>query len=216
MPVIQNMKRHVLSGLAVVVGLLAPVQAQAEMKIAIIDVDTAIASYQKSKDEQSSLQKLRDEVAKQIQEGQSRGLEMLKEIENLRKELREIENDPALAPEVKKQKLEGPGTGLQRKMEMVKDHGKKLEDYRNSKAQELKNKFAEQNKIVLDEITAATAAFAQKNGYDLVLNRSKENPAASDVVYAGKFEDITPKVLAELNAKYTAAVGTKKDTAAAN
>jgi Skp family chaperone for outer membrane proteins len=192
--------RTAIVSVMTVVGLVLASAARAELKIAVVDVERTIGQYYKTKTQQDEVQTDREGLAKEIQGMQQRGIEMVKEVEDIKKELRTLQEDTALTPEARKDKMGAPTEALTRKMNQVREFGQKLDEFRNIEARKLQDKFMKLNREIVLEVTKGIQGYAEKNGYDLIFNQSKENPAVSDVIYAKKFEDITDKVIASLNA----------------
>ena len=184
-----------------VLGLTAPVLSASaqQLKIGVVDLEQIIDGFNQARAQEDALNKERDALAKRIQEMQARGLEMLKQLKDVEKEIITIRDDTTLSQEAKEEKLKAPMEGYKRRAEDVKEFGKKLEDYRNAETEKLKQEFVDFNNKVVLQVAAAVRGYAQKNGYDFVFNQNQKSPAASDIVYAGKGEDITAQVIQYIN-----------------
>ena len=76
----------------------------------------------------------------------------------------------------------------------------RYDDLRAQAQAELQTKYSSAQKQILDDVLSATRRVGEKEGFNLVLNANKTNPAASDVLFAKNVDDITEKVLGSLNA----------------
>src|SRR5205823_919741 len=82
----------------------------------------------------------------------------------------------------------------------LRDFQVRYDDFRIQKEAELQNYSLHAKKRLLEEVLSVTKYIGEKEGFNLVLNANKTEPAASDVLFSKNVDDITDKVIASLNA----------------
>lgn len=164
----------------------------AELKVATVDLQRLVREYYRAQEIAKQLEAKQATFAKELAELRLDGQRLLKETQDLQ----ERSADAALSAvgrEETKKLFELKLSNL-RAFEMR---------YENTKAQresEFQNQALQANKRILDEILGTTRGIGDREGFNLVLNANKANPAASDVLFTKNVADITEKVLASLNA----------------
>jgi Skp family chaperone for outer membrane proteins len=183
------MKTLLVLALATVLSI--PLSA-AELKIVTVDLQRLLTEYERAK-----------EAGKQLKEKQ---ISFQKELQGLQLEVRQLAGE---VEELQKLSFDNALSGAERETKK-KAFESKLVDlrafevrYDTVRAQREADfqAFASQtNKRVMDEVLSATRSVGERTGVNLILNTSRANPAASDVLYAKGVEDITEQVLVSLNA----------------
>lgn len=79
----------------------------------------------------------------------------------------------------------------------------RLLEVKSKRESELQTQFAQANKSILEEVMNVTRSIGEQDGFNLILNRNQANPTASEVLFARNVEDVTAKVVAQLNAGAT-------------
>jgi len=174
-----------------------------ELKVATIDLQQVLAGYYKS-----------DEAAKELR---AREVSFRKEISDLRLEfgrregeledLRRLSLDNALHADVRAEKRKD----IELKLVDLRAFQAKAEGVQGQLEKEWRGHVARTHDRLLEDIFKATSRLGEKEGYHLILNSSKSQPATSDVLFARGVEDVTPKVLAALNATRPADGATPKN-----
>ena len=75
----------------------------------------------------------------------------------------------------------------------------RYDDFKAQAQAELQNTLSIAQKRIAEDVVSATRRVGETEGFNLVLNLNKANPAASDVLFAKNIDDITERVLASLN-----------------
>ncbi|MCX6356304.1 MAG: OmpH family outer membrane protein [Candidatus Aureabacteria bacterium] len=136
--------------------------------IAVVEIDAVFKEYGRSR-------QIQDGIEKEKQELETRGQQMLDEINKLVKES-EILNDEA----------------RRERESRIKEKTAALETYRRGATKNLIDKTNEQYQMLLADVRAAAAVVARKRGIGVVFD-------SSAALYGAKGIDITPAVIAELN-----------------
>jgi Skp family chaperone for outer membrane proteins len=167
--------------------------AFAQVKVATVDMAKLFDGYNRAKAVEAAIEADLDKIASEVQRRQNEGRQMMEAMEDLRQK----QMNTALAQEArdaaKKQARE-----LEDKLEARRVEFEKFQaDSRKSMAE----KQRLQREKIYDEIQNAATAVARKQGANMVVNISeKTNAGLPVVVYSEPTWDITPSVLATLNA----------------
>lgn len=163
----------------------------AELKIATVDMQRLLAEYQRAQ-----------EVAKQLREKQG---SLQRELEGLRlegrrlvtetEELNKLAQDTALSSSERENKRKA----LEAKVLDLRSFDVKYDNARAQREAELQAFAARHNKHIVEEVMSATRSVGEREGVHLILNASRANPLASDVLYSREIPDVTDQVLASLN-----------------
>jgi len=175
------------------VGLLAALNASAELKVAIIDMERVFDGYKKVESIEGQLKKEIERTANQLDSKRNEGIAMVKKME----ELQAKQNNPALSEEARlaaKQQARQIEDTLEKKRA---DFEKLSTEARKS----LANKEKAQRESIYNEIQRAAVAIANKNGATIILDKSAKGTAGFPmIVYNQGGIEITDNVLALLNA----------------
>jgi len=157
-----------------------------------VDLQRLMAEYYKAQ-----------EAARQFKEKEA---SFLKELDGLRLEGRKI---AAEAETMRRVALDDASSAIE-KAEKKKGFELKLLDLqafelnyqgtKNRKETELQVFITQSNKRIVEDVMSATRNVGEKEGFNLILNASRANPVASDVLFAKQVEDVTEKILTLLNA----------------
>jgi outer membrane protein len=155
--------------LAVAFGMMTTGMALAkELKIAYVDLSRIFDNYQKTKDYDSVLQK------------ESSGFQ--KERDGMIQKIRDLQSKQALMKENEKQKLNDD----------IEKQKTALIEYDKQKREELAKKRDDKVREILLEIEKVVSTYAQKEGYDYILNDRV-------LIYGNKESNVTDAVLKSLN-----------------
>ena len=149
--------------------------ANAELKVATVDVQKLFADYYKTHEAQAEV----DKAAQTVQETNNTRAETIKKMEKDKKELEQ-------KAQIKRQEVIA------------------LEQERRGFVERQLKSLQEQMKVrsakIMGEITKITEGIATKGNYDLVLDKSAQALRSNQVfVYTKPGMDITPTVMKELN-----------------
>jgi Skp family chaperone for outer membrane proteins len=186
------MKKLLLFGLLA----FAPVSfANADLKIAVIDLGKAFDSYYKTKDASAKIDAKKAAYTKDIQELVSNFQHMQDEAQALYK----AANDPTLSKAAQQDKL----TALNTKKQDLMNMSNKIEEMKTEDSNAVKDEIFRRHKEIVDEITSVVSAYAGPQGYDLVLDKSSSAASSGIPIIlfnSSKLIDITADIVAKLNA----------------
>ena len=163
-----------------------------ELKIGLIDLQKVISGYYKSQDATAQLKQKQTSFGAELEAMRLEGQKLVSQAEDLRK----LSLDLALSAVVREEHQKK----LELKLMDVHALEIQLNGVRSQRETELQELFARVNKSILDDVLAATSRLGQSEHFHLILNQSKTNPGMSEVLFSRELEDLTPKVLAALNA----------------
>lgn len=145
--------------------------SRAPAGIAVIDVDSVFRGYKKS-------QSIYDGLEKDRRNLETRGQEMLDEINKLVKE------SELLSEETRKERET-----------RIREKSAALEAFRLGAAKDLADRSNDEYRKLMGEVRAAAEAVAGRRGIEIVVD-------ASAVVYGVKGSDVTAEVVEELNRRF--------------
>jgi outer membrane protein len=174
------------------VGALACTSPAAEIKIATVDLQKLMSEYYKAQSAFKALKEKEVSFAKELDRLRLEGRQLAKETEDLR----ELAANNALSPSERQEKKKN----FETKLTDFRAFEIRYDDLRAQAQAELQNTLTITQKRILDDVLSATKRIGETEGFNLVLNASKANPATSDVLFSRNIDDITERVLASLNA----------------
>jgi len=172
------------------IALLAAtvVSASAQTKIATVDLDKIFNGYYKTKLAQSSLEKRKSELRKEIKD-MADGLEKA-QVDY--KQLLDQSNDQAIsADEREKRKL-----ATTDKAKEIANTRTAIEQFQRQAETQLADQTQRMRSNLLNEIQKAVGDKAKAGGYSMILNSG----STQVVVFANGDNDITATILTQLNA----------------
>ena len=174
---------------------LAPFSvAQADLKVAIIDLGKAFDQYSVTMDARKKLNEKHDQYQKELQDMISDYNHMGEELEALIK----ASQDPTLSKDAQEAKAKAADDKKQEFLALKN----KLEERKSELDKELNDEMLRRHKEILDQITQVVDGFAGPAGYDLVIDTSSVAPTSgvSIILYhSSKLIDITADVITQLN-----------------
>ncbi len=172
---------------------LAAGAAQAQTKLATVDLQRAFNEYYKTKDAEASLQ---DDSAKIKKEQDSMVADYQKMLDNAQK-LRDDAQDKTLTDQARAEKqkaLEAAGQDLANKQ-------RSIQEFTNLRSKEFEEKSRRMRNLVLADVTKLVNDVGQRDKYSLIIDKSGMSMNGTSVVlYAGDVKDITDDLIKELNA----------------
>ena len=166
--------------------------ANAELKVATVDVQKLFADYYKTHEAQAEV----DKAAQTVQETNNTRAETIKKMEADFNDMVKQLQDPMLNEKDKKE--------LEQKAQINRQEVIALEQERRGFVERQLKSLQEQMKVrstkIMGEITKITEGIATKGNYDLILDKSAQALRSNQVfVYTKPSMDITPSVMKELN-----------------
>jgi outer membrane protein len=174
------------------VMLLAAISEAGELKVATVDLQRLMAEYYKAQATFKALKEKEGSLAKEFEKLRLEGRHLAKDAE----ELQGFADNQTLSSTVRQEKKKA----LETKLLDLRSFEIRYDDLRAQAQAELQNSYSTAQKQIVDDVVSATRRVGEKDGFNLVLNANKTNPAASDVLFSRNVDDITDKVLASLNA----------------
>ena len=159
--------------LSVVVPMTAPSVAQAEVKLATVDVARIINLSPVAQKKKKELSKASDSVRERLE----------KKAESLKKAQKKLEAKKVSA--------------TSKEAESFRKQAKEFERLRDDLKADLEKKYVRINKEVSDSVLKAIEKFAKSKGYDIVIDKSEKYQGP--VLYGTKSVDITDKIIDEIS-----------------
>ena len=162
-----------------------------ELKIATVDLSRVLNDYDKAREALNNLKLKEVSFRKELDGLSLEGQQLLKEVNRLQ----ETAGESALSATEREQRRKR----FESKVQDLQSFRMRYDDFRAQKETELKVSLEQSNKQILEQVVLVTRTIGDKEGFNLVLNANKTNPAAGDVVFSKGVTDLTDKVLAALN-----------------
>ena len=164
-----------------------------ELKVATVDLDKVFTAHPKTQAAEAELKKAEQaveaEMEKMVAEGRALQEEAIK--------LGEAARNPMLTDDARQEKREA----AEEKRAELEDFQMRARRMQESKLKQLREQLMKSRQGIVDELTKEVAAFAEAEGYDLVLDRSGMTMNMIPLVsYAAPEMDVTEKLIARLKA----------------
>ena len=163
-----------------------------ELKVATLDLQKVLSSYYKSEEAAKELRAKEVSFRKELEDLRLERGKRASEVEDLRR----LSLDNALHADVRDEKRKN----FELKLVDLRAFEVKAEGIQNQLETEWRGHVARTHERLLDDVLKVTHQVGEKEGFNLILNANKNQPATSDVLFVRAVEDLTPKVLAALNA----------------
>lgn len=167
--------------------------AQAELKVATVDMQQLFKDYYKTHDAQKEL----DKTKKEIEADNAKRMEKVQAIEKELQDMQKRAQDPSMSDKTKKD--------LEEQFQLKRNEGVALEKERREflerKGRALNETMRLKMTSIVDEINKIATDKATAGKFDLVLDKSAQAASQTKVfMYTKPSMDITPEVMKELNA----------------
>lgn len=188
--------------LATAFSVLAPLAAQAQVKLGILDMNRVFTEYYKTKDAEK---KLNDQRAAAKKEFDDRVETLKTKMETINKLNAEIEA-PELSQDAKDAKLK-------EREELVaeaRNLDREVNDFKGTRERQLQEQFIRMRKDIIDDIMKIVNTQITDTGYDLVLDKSGLSAGQIPVVvYSREDSDFSAEIIEKLNADAPTASATE-------
>jgi Skp family chaperone for outer membrane proteins len=175
---------------------IAPVSlANADLKIAVIDLGKVFDSFYKTKDASNRIDAKKATFTKEIQDMKDDFQHMQDDAQNLYK----ASQDPTLSQQARNDKA----AALNQKKQDLMNMSNKLNEVATERSNEIKDEIIRRHKEIVDEIIKVVNDYSGPQGYDLVIDKSSEASSNGIPVFlynSNKLIDITQDVITKLNA----------------
>lgn len=186
--------KHSILTLALLFGILSSPLAQAQGKIASIDLQKVFDNYWKTK-------QISDNLQTQGKDYQTRRETLIKQYQAVNEEyrkLRESATDPAASSSEREKRVKEADAKLVEVRGMEKD----ITDYDNTTKSQIVETQARMKKNIVRDIREKIAQIAKKDGFSMVIDTAAEARTETPIIlYNDGSNDLTEKVLSLLNAK---------------
>jgi Skp family chaperone for outer membrane proteins len=186
------MKKYLLF----VLFIFAPVSlANADLKVAVIDLGKAFDSFYKTKDASAKIDEKKATYQKEIQDQVTEFTHMQDDAKKLYDEA----NDQTLSAQARADKT----AALTQKKQDLLNMQNKIQEMNTERTNEIKDEIVRRHKEILDEITKDINDYSGPQGYDLVIDISSASSASSVSIvlyHSSKMIDITADIIKQLNA----------------
>lgn len=162
-----------------------------ELRFATVDLQRVLEGYDKAQRVARELKAKEVSFVKELEDLRLEGRKLASEVEDLRR--LSVGNVLSATEREEKQKR------FELKLADLQAFGVRYDRVKAQRETELRTQSLRMNKDVLDDVVNATRALGEKDGFNLILNASRANPVASDVLFARNVEDVTERVLGSLN-----------------
>ena len=187
------MKQTILS-LTLLFGILASPLAQAQGKIASIDLQKVFDGYWKTKQISDNLQS----QGKDYQTNREKLILQYQAVNEEYRKLRESASDQAVSASEREKRGKEADTKLVQVRSMEKD----ITDYDNTTRTQIAETQARMKKNIVRDIRETIGKIAKKDGFAMVIDTAAEARTETPIIlYNDGSNDVTDKVLSLLNAE---------------
>lgn len=164
-----------------------------DLKIAVVDMQTALNDYYKTDIEVKKINELAEEKRKNLDERQAAYQQMTNQMAELDKTVR----DTSLAENARKESMEK----LQALAQERSAKGKEIADAQRKASSEVMEARQEMEATLVKEIKESVDAIVAAKGFDLVFDKSFLPKANKAILYTSdNVPDVTAEVVSTLNA----------------
>src|ERR1700748_3484090 len=166
--------------------------AHAELNVGTVDVNRILKEYRKSKEAEAKINDAKDAAKKEFDERVDAYKKALEEINKITAQI----DAPALTAEAKAQKAKQ----RDEKIASLKNMEREINDFRQSREQQLQQQAQHLQENLLSEITAVVLDQAKAKNLDLVFDTSGASlNRFSPILFSKERADFTTDVIAVLN-----------------
>ena len=195
-----HLTRTLLAGL---VAAVVAASAQAQTKLAVVNMKTVFDGYWKTKQSDAT-------VKEREAEFKTERKKMEDDYEKLNGEFRELEKgsrDPAISAEEQKKRKDSANS----KLLEIREIEQSVQNFDRNFRQQVADQITRMRENIFRDIREVVEAKAKSGGYGLVLNTAAEITQIPVFLYVSGLPDMSQEVLTELNAKAPpGALGDKK------
>jgi Skp family chaperone for outer membrane proteins len=177
--------------IALILGFVS-FSTAAEVRIGTVDLQKVMGDYYKWQQATNYLKEKEVSYYKELEGMRLEGRKLTREAQ----ELRELAENNALSSTQRDEKKRH----FELKLTDLREFEMRYDDVKAQREAELQNYSVQTRKKILDEVISATRRISEQEGFNLVLNANKANPAAGEVLFSKNVADLTDKVVSSLNA----------------
>lgn len=179
--------------LAGALAALISASAQAQTKIAVVNMKTVFDGYWKTKQSDAT-------VKEREAEFKTERKKMEEDYEKLNGEYRELDKasrDPAISPDEQKKRKDAANS----KLLEIREIEQSVQNFDRNFRQQVADQITRMRENIFRDIREVVDARAKAAGYGLVLNTAAEITQIPVFLYVSGLPEMTQEVLTELNAK---------------
>lgn len=192
----KNTPLKLLLALSIVLGGIAP--AFGQVKIATIDLRKVFDNYWKKDEADRALKETAEEMDKEFKTLADDYKKASEELKQLQTQV----SDPAVSAEERERRKKAADS----KLLEIRESEQTIDSFRRQASAKLEEQKRRMRDRIIDEIKTVVNAKAKTGGYTMVVDSSAESLTSTPVVvYNDGQDDITDKVLSQLNATAPAA-----------
>jgi len=193
--------------LAALAAALLAASAQAQMKIAVVNMKTVFDGYWKTKQSDATVKERQGEF-----EGERK--KMADDYERLNAEFRELDKgsrDPAISAEEQKKRKESANA----KLLEIREIEQSVANFDRNFKQQITDQITRMRENIFRDIREVVDTKAKAANYNLIINTAAETTQVPVFMFASGLPDLTQEIVTELNAKAPpGSLAEKKDPAA--
>jgi len=185
-----HLTRTLLAGL---VAAVVAASAQAQTKLAVVNMKTVFDGYWKTKQSDAT-------VKEREAEFKTERKKMEDDYEKLNSEFRELEKgsrDPAISADEQKKRKDSANS----KLLEIREIEQSVQNFDRNFRQQVADQITRMRENIFRDIREVVDARAKAAGYNLVINTAAEITQIPVFLYVTGLPDLTQDVLTELNAK---------------
>jgi outer membrane protein len=199
--------KRIIIPIVLLLSVFAIGQAQAQLKIGIVDMNRAFKEYNKTKDAETKINEAKNAAKKEFDERTDAYKKALDEINKLNQQL----EAPALSSDAKLQKAKE----RDEKIASIKNMERELNEFRQTREQQLQQQMLRMREGIVKEITDVVMERVKSNNIDLVFDKSGASLNGFPALLFSKDNvDFTTDVVAALNKPGHTATTTSEKTGA--
>ena len=186
------MKFPIISTVAVALAAMVST-AQAELKLASVDVNLVYTKYHKRFETETRLKTALEEIRTEVQKRQAEIAKLREEAEALK-----AQYDPSLS----QKEIDALRKKLEAKVTVIQSKEKDLQEYASTREKAFQELYRRDLTVLFSDVQKSVEAESTKGGYDLVIDASATNATIRTKVFPhiNKAFDITPQVIQAINA----------------
>jgi outer membrane protein len=190
----QVIRKSALRVIVLLVWLASAVQARAQVKIGMVDVDRVMKEYHKTKEAEAKLNEATNAAKKEYDERAEAYKKALDEINKLNAQL----DAPALSADAKATKARE----RDEKVASLKNMEREINDFRQTREQQLQQQMFRLREGIVKEVTEVVIAQGKSKNLDFIFDKSGASlNRFSPILFSPESMDFTAEVIVELNKK---------------
>jgi outer membrane protein len=202
-------RKFALRVIVLTLCLVSAVEARAQIKIGIVDMDRVLKEYNKTKEAEAKLNEATNAAKKEYEERADAYKKALDEINKLNAQL----DAPVLSADAKASRAKE----RDERIANLKNMEREINEFRQTREQQLQQQMLRLREGIVKEITNVVIERAKSRNMDLVFDKSGASlNRFSPILFSPESMDFTAEVIAELNRKERATSPTPSGIPPAN